>query len=161
MKIDFILNGEDVTVETNANFRLIDILRNKFNLTGSKENCLSGRCGVCAVMLNGKVVPSCMIPVFKVKGKEIITIEGFSKTVEYGDIIKGFNNAGVKTCGYCDAAKILLAETLLNSGLQPERSEITSAINGVICRCTNREVYIEGVLAAFDVRQRRMYGRIA
>ncbi|MDR0389259.1 MAG: aldehyde oxidoreductase [Spirochaetaceae bacterium] len=159
MTIGFILNGEDVTIQTEANFRLVDILRHNFKLLGAKEGCLSGRCGACSVFYNGRVVPSCMIPVFMVQGNEVVTIEGFALTEEYQDIIGGFNQAGVRSCGYCDTAKILAVESLLAANPRPEPDEILAAFDGALCRCTEPETLARGVRAAAEIRQRRIYGR--
>jgi carbon-monoxide dehydrogenase small subunit len=159
MTIGFILNGEDVTLQTEANFRLVDLLRSHFHLLGAKEGCLNGRCGACSVFYNGRVVPSCMIPVFMAQGSEVITIEGFATTEEYQDIKSGFTQAGVKTCAYCDAAKILAVESLLAANSRPDRIEILAAFDGVLCRCTEPEALVRGTMAAAEIRQRRIYGR--
>jgi carbon-monoxide dehydrogenase small subunit len=161
MTLGFILNGEDVVVKTDADRRLIDILRNHFKLLGAKAGCLSGVCGACSVIFNGKVVPSCLIPAFRIRGSEIITIEGFSQTDEYQDIRDGFSRSGVENCGYCDAGKILAVETLLGRNLRPARDEILAAFKGIKCRCTEPDSLVAGVLAASDIRQRRLYGRSA
>jgi carbon-monoxide dehydrogenase small subunit len=159
--LGFILNGEDVVAKADAERRLVDILRNNFKLLGAREGCLSGVCGSCSVIFNNRVVPSCLIPAFRIRGSEIITIEGFSQTDEYQDIQEGFSRAGVETCGFCDAGKILSVETLLERNLRPSREEILAGFQGVKCRCTEPDSLIEGVLAAWDIRQRRLYGRSA
>jgi carbon-monoxide dehydrogenase small subunit len=150
-----------VVVRTEANTRLLDILRDTFHLLGAKTGCLSGMCGVCSVVFNEKVVPSCLIPAFRVRGSEVITIEGFSQTVEYQDIAAGFAQAGVECCGYCDTGKILAVEALLGKSPRPSRTDILAAFSGVLCRCTDPESLVEGVLATADIRQRRLYGRTA
>ena len=159
MTVGFILNGEDVVVQAGADKRLVDILRETFKLLGAKAGCRVGRCGSCSIILNGKVVPSCMVPAFRVRGGEVITIEGFAQTDEYQDIAAGFSLAGVETCGYCDAAKTLAAEALLEKNQRPTREEILAAFDGVLCRCTDPKVLADGVSAAADIRQRRLYGR--
>jgi carbon-monoxide dehydrogenase small subunit len=161
MTIDFILNGEDVVVRTEADHRLLDILRGTFKLLGTKVGCLSGNCGVCFVIFNGAVTPSCLIPAFRIRGSEVITIEGFSQTDEYQDIVSGFSQAGVECCGYCDTGKILAAETLLEKTPRPSREEVLAAFAGIKCRCTEPKSLVEGVLATADIRQRRLYGRTA
>jgi carbon-monoxide dehydrogenase small subunit len=161
MTLGFILNGEDVVVKADADRRLIDILRGQFKLLGAKAGCLNGVCGACSVIFNGKVIPSCLIPAFRIRGSEIITIEGFSQTDEYQDIREGFSRSGVENCGYCDAGKILAAETLLGRNLRPTRDEILLAFKGIKCRCTEPDSLAAGVLAALDIRQRRLYGRSA
>jgi carbon-monoxide dehydrogenase small subunit len=159
MTIGFILNGEDVVVRTDAERRLIDILRGTFQLLGAKAGCYAGNCGVCSVMLNDEVVKSCLIPAFKIQGSEIVTIEGFSQTDEYQDILQGFAEAGVENCGFCDTGKILTAEALLARNPRPGREEVRRAFHGIMCRCTEPESLVNGVLAVAEKRQRRLYGR--
>jgi carbon-monoxide dehydrogenase small subunit len=159
MTIGFILNGEDVVIRTDAERRLIDILRETFRLLGAKAGCYTGSCGVCSVILNNAVVKSCLIPAFKVQGSEIITIEGFSQTDEYQDIIRGFAEAGVENCGFCDTGKILTVEALLSRNPRPGRQEILRAFSGIKCRCTEPESLINGVLAVAEKRRQRLYGR--
>lgn len=159
MTIEFILNGEDVVVQTSLDRRLVDILRENFRLLGAKAGCRVGRCGSCSVLLNGKIVPSCLVSAFRVRGGEVVTIEGFALTDEYQDIVSGFSRAGVENCGYCDSAKILAAEALLETTPRPSREEALDAFSGVLCRCTVPRLLADGVMAASDIRQRRLYGR--
>ncbi|MDR2048088.1 MAG: 2Fe-2S iron-sulfur cluster binding domain-containing protein [Treponema sp.] len=159
MTIRFILNGEDVEVSVEADKRLVSILRENFSLIKTKSGCLSGACGACSVIFNGAVSPSCLIPAFRVQGGEIITLEGFSQTDEYQDIAAGFSGAGVENCGYCDAGKILAAELLLEKTARPEKEEFYAAFSGVRCRCTEPERLYAGILAAAEIRRRRIYGR--
>jgi carbon-monoxide dehydrogenase small subunit len=159
--INFILNGDDVIIRTDADTRLIDILRNSFSLMGAKTGCLSGSCGVCFVIFNGNVAPSCVIPAFSLMGKEVITIEGFAQTDDYLDIAAGFAQAKVEFCGFCNTGKILAAEALLEKKPRPGRAEILAAFSGIKCRCTEPESLVAGILAAADIRQRRLYGRSA
>jgi carbon-monoxide dehydrogenase small subunit len=159
MTIRFILNGEDVEVSAEADERLVTILREDFSLLASKNGCLSGSCGCCSVIYNGAVSPSCLIPAFRVRGSEIITLEGFSQTVDYLDIMSGFAKAGTETCGYCDAGKIFAAEMLLEMNIRPGKEEFFSAFGGIKCRCTEPESLYAGILAAGEIRRQRIYGR--
>ena len=118
-----------------------------------------GRCGSCSVIFNGKLVASCLVPAFSVRGGEVITMEGFSQTDEYRDIVEGFAKAEMQTCTYCDNAKIFACETLLGNTLQPEKEDIDGAFSGVYCRCTSPRVLYEAVLNAAEIRKRRLYGR--
>jgi carbon-monoxide dehydrogenase small subunit len=161
MTIGFILNGEDVTIRTEADTRLLDILRDFFKLPGAKCGCLTGSCGACSVIFNGNTALSCLIPAFRIRGCEIITVEGFSQTDEYQDILRGFSQAGLETCGFCDTGKILAAESLLEKTPRPSLPEILAAFDDIRCRCTDPGQLIEGVLIAADIRQRRLYGRSA
>jgi len=161
MTIGFILNGEDVIVRSEANVRLIDILRANFNLLGAKTGCLTGKCGACAVIFNSRVSHACLIPAFRLRGSEIITIEGFSQTDEYQDIMTGFAGSGLETCSFCKASKILNAGALLDRIKRPSRGEILRAFSGIKCRCTDPEKLIEGIERTIELRQRRLYGRSA
>ena len=159
MILNFILNGEDVSVNSNFEKRLVDILRENFGLLGTKVGCYIGKCGNCSIIFNGIVVKSCLIPAFKIRSSEIITIEGFSQTDEYQDIIDGFAEAGLEDCGICNTGKILATEALLGRNLQPSKEEIYSAFKGIRCRCTEPIELIQGVLAVAEFRRRRLYGR--
>jgi carbon-monoxide dehydrogenase small subunit len=159
MNISFILNGEDVVVQSEAGVRLINILREKFGLLGAKSGCLTGQCGACSILFNGRVSPACLIPAFKARGSEIITLEGFSLTDEYQDIITSFRRVHLGNCGYCEAGKILCAETLLERNTAPSKDEIIAGFSGIKCHCTNIERLVEAVNIAASSRQRRLYGR--
>ncbi|MDR0316074.1 MAG: aldehyde oxidoreductase [Treponema sp.] len=161
MTISFILNGEDVVIRSEANVRLIDILRGSFGLLGAKSGCLTGKCGACTVIFNGRASPACLIPAFRVRGSEIITIEGFSQTNEYHEIMLGFAEAQLENCGYCTTGKILCAEALLERHNRPSREEILAGFSGIKCRCTDPEKLVEAVNITVDLRQRRHYGRSA
>jgi len=161
LTVGFILNGEDVVIQCEAGRRLINILRINFGLLGAKTGCLTGKCGFCAVIFNGLVSHACLIPAFRLRGSEVITIEGFSQTDEYHDIITGFAQAGLEGCGYCNTSKILNAGALLERIKRPSRQEILGAFSGIKCRCTDAEKLIEGIENAAEIRQRRLYGRSA
>jgi carbon-monoxide dehydrogenase small subunit len=159
MIMGFILNGEDVSVDCNPESALIDILRNNFNLLGAKASCSIGTCGTCLIIFNGNVVKSCLIPALKIRGCEIITIEGFSQTIDYQDIILGFSETGLEDCGFCNTGRILATEALLGRNKAPSREEILSAFKGIRCRCTDPDLMVQGVLAASEHRRRRLYGQ--
>ena len=159
MTIGFILNGEDVVVDSYAETRLIDILRNNFRLLETKTGCYSGSCGACSVIYNGNVVKSCLIPAFKLHGSEIITIEGFSQTDEYMEIVYGYSEAGLENCGFCNTGKILAADALLGKNKSPTREEIIAAFKGIKCRCTEPEILIKGIMTSTAHRRRRLHGR--
>jgi carbon-monoxide dehydrogenase small subunit len=159
--IDFILNGEDVVVRSDAELRLVDILRDSFSLLGTKTGCLTGCCGACMVIFNGLIVQSCLIPAFRIRGSEIITIEGFSQTNEYQDIVEGFSRAALRNCSICRNGKILTAEALLERIPRPERQQILTAFSGIRCRCIDPDTLVEALQIAADIRQRRIYGRSA
>jgi len=159
MNINFILNGDDVIVRCDAALRLIDILRGHFGLLGAKSGCLTGQCGACSVFVNGQLSSACLIPAFKIRGSEIITIEGFSKTMEYEEIMTGFQYSHLGNCGYCESGKILCTEALLERIASPSREEILMGFSGIKCRCTNNERLIKAVTIVAGLRQRRLLGR--
>jgi carbon-monoxide dehydrogenase small subunit len=159
MTINFILNGEDVVFRGEAGVRLIDILRGSFSLFGSKPGCLTGQCGACSVIFNGHVIAACLMPAFKIKGSEIITIEGFSQTIEYHEIMTGFADVHLGNCGYCEAGKILCTDTLLDKNPSPSKKEILMGFSGIKCRCTNTARLIRAVEIIANTRQRRLNGR--
>jgi aerobic carbon-monoxide dehydrogenase small subunit len=161
MTMGFILNGEDVTVDCDPESALVDILRDNFNLLGVKVGCSIGACGTCLIIFNGNVVKSCLIPALNIRGCEIITIEGFSQTIDYQDIILGFSETGLENCGFCDTGRIFATEALLSRNKAPSREEILSAFKGIHCRCTEPEGLVQGVLAASEHRRRRLYGHSA
>jgi carbon-monoxide dehydrogenase small subunit len=155
MKISFILNGKEVSTESTPDTRMVHILRERFGLLGTKEGCLQGKCGYCRIFLNGNLVPACMLPVFSAFHGTIVTIEGLHAQPEFADIEKGFLEAGVRPCGLCSSAKMLIAYKLLEENPAPSESQILNAMSGVLCRCTSSSFLVEGVQhAAFHRRQR-------
>jgi carbon-monoxide dehydrogenase small subunit len=161
MTINFILNGEDVVFNGEASVRLIDILREKFDLFGAKPGCLAGQCGACTVIFNGQISLACLIPAFRIGGSEIITIEGFSQTNEYHEIMTIFADVHLGNCGYCEAGKVLCTETLIEKNPNPSREEILMGFSGIKCRCTNAQRLVKAVKLIAAARQRRIYGRSA
>ena len=159
MNLNFILNGEDVSVQSEPGIRLIDILREQFNLFKAKSGCLTGQCGACSVFFNNLISPACLIPAFKINGSEIITIEGFSTTIEYQEIMTGFIKVHLGNCGYCEAGKILCTEALLGRNLSPTKEEILMGFSGIKCRCTNAERLVKAVNVIADLRRRRLNGQ--
>jgi carbon-monoxide dehydrogenase small subunit len=159
MNTRFSLNGVSASIDAEPGERLSTILRDRFHLKGAKCGCLQGRCGACAVIVNGAVVCSCLVPAFRLGGAKVVTFEGFSKTDNYRDIEAGFAAAPVKTCGYCYGAKTLAAESVLVGEKDLTRALILSAFSGVRCSCTNPDALVEGVLAAAKIRKRRLYER--
>jgi len=157
MVITFTLNGENVTVDTPPEKRLIDLLREDFKLYGLKSGCRVGQCGACTILLNGITALSCMIPAFTIKNNEIITIEGFRKTESFRDIQTGFEKASCVPCGYCISGKILCIHALLEENPQPNDSEILSALTGNRCRCDDIHTILNGVRYAALEREARKH----
>ena len=159
MTLSFILNGEDVSASIRSGDRLVDVLRETFHLLAAKADCRKGTCGKCLVLVNGRLVPSCMVPAFRVRGKEIVTSEGVMQTNEYGDIRKGIEETGLETCGFCDSGIILAIAALLETKPRPTRAEMLENLSVVQCRCTDPEATLRAVEAASEARSRRLYHR--
>lgn len=144
-KIKFNLNGEDVVIDLVPSMRLLDVLRDHLHLTGPKEGCGEGECGACSVLLNGKVVNSCSVPLANVQGQEVITIEGFAKTARYKILETAFANQGGSQCGICTPGMIMAAESLLRTNPHPTDAEIRVGLSGNLCRCTGYNMIVKAI----------------
>ena len=155
MKISFLLNNKNVSIDTNPEKRLIDVIREDFKLIMSKGSCYSGGCGCCTVILNGITVPSCQIPVFAVRNKSVTTIEGFINTEKYLDIINAFSEWNCIPCPFCFAGKILAVDLLLESRNSPSTDQIMALLSDHPCSCISVSQFINGVKKAYVNREIR------
>lgn len=146
--ISFKLNFVEVKVVVNPLKRLLDVLREDLGLTGSKEGCGEGECGACSVLIEGKLVNSCMMPIGMLEGKEVITIEGLQKTKNYEVLKESYEEAGAVQCGFCTPGMIMAAEALLRKHPNPTEEEIRDGISGNLCRCTGYNMIIDAVKIA-------------
>ena len=148
-EINFILNGADVSVTTEAHKRLIDVLRGPLGLTGTKEGCGEGECGACTVIVDGRAVNSCLYPAFEIEGKSVTTIEGLQGIGNRLSVIQEafVENGGIQ-CGFCTPGMILSTKALLDSNPDPTEEEIRGALVGNLCRCTGYVQIVESVKAA-------------
>lgn len=142
------VNGKIVTVEVKPSDLLVDVLRENLGLTGTKAGCREGECGACSVILNGKVVTSCLIPALKADGGKITTIEGLEKDGELHPLQKAFVEMGAIQCGFCTPGMLLSAKNLLDQNPHPTLEEVKTAISGVLCRCTGYQKIIHAIQAA-------------
>ncbi len=148
MEITFKLNGKQVSVETVPTMRLLDVLREEFGLIGVKEACGEGECGACAVIMDGRLVHSCLVPVAAANGSEILTIEGYRETERHKVLMEAFAEAGAVQCGFCTPGFVMAIEALLRRNPHPDEDEIKEAISGNICRCTGYDMIIDAVKIA-------------
>ena len=150
MMINFELNGKPVSAEVSPHQPLRDILRSQFDLTGVKVGCHSGRCGVCSVLLGGRVIKSCLLMAPKADGRSIITIEGLSNNGELHPVQQAFKDNFALQCGYCTPGFIMATVDYISSSPSnpPIRDEIKTAIKGNVCRCTGYEKIISAVSSA-------------
>lgn len=148
--ISFDLNGKPAQVRTDPLRRLLDVLREDFGLTGAKEGCGEGECGACAVLMDGQLVNSCLLPLVAAEGRQLVTIEGYRETARFRLLSRCFEQAGAVQCGFCTPGMLLAAEALLQSNPRPTREEIRSGMSGNLCRCTGYTSIIEAVAAAAE-----------
>jgi aerobic-type carbon monoxide dehydrogenase small subunit (CoxS/CutS family) len=146
-KIQFEVNGRNVVLEVEPDELLVDVLRNHLGLKGTKAGCRAGECGACSVILNGNVVPSCLIPAMKADGGAITTVEGLEKDGELHPLQKAFIEKGAIQCGFCTPGMLLSAKNLLDRNPHPTTEEIKTAISGVLCRCTGYQKIIHAIHA--------------
>ncbi len=131
----FTLNGDPVRVAVDGERKLLWVLRSDLELTGCKYGCGHGYCGACTVLMDGKPVRSCRLPVREVHGKEVVTIEGLAKNGSLHPLQKAFMEHGALQCGFCTPGMILQAAGLLRSNPQPSRSDILKHMDHNFCRC--------------------------
>ena len=155
MKINFRLNGVDITVDAPGGQRLIDFLRDTQNLVGTKEGCGKGECGACTILLDGKPVCSCLMLVSQVMGREVVTIEGLAEADKAHPVQEAFTETGAVQCGYCSPGFVLSSVALLDSNPKPSREEIKRGLSGNLCRCTGYEKIFEAV----EVASKKMVSR--
>jgi carbon-monoxide dehydrogenase small subunit len=148
MEIAFSVNGETRSVEAHPMARLLDVLREQLQLTGTKEGCGEGECGACSVFINGKMVNSCLVPVAQVEDAEIKTIEGVASGNQLHAVQQAFIDCGGAQCGICTPGMVLAAVDLLERNANPTPAEIRTGLAGNLCRCTGYMKIFESVVRA-------------
>ena len=146
MTVRFTLNGKPVSISTAPHRRLLDVLREELNLTGTKEGCGIGECSACTVLVNGKAVNSCLILIGQVEGAAVMTIEGLADGANLRPLQRNFIRAGAVQCGFCTPGVLLAAHALLSENPQPTEEQVAAAIAGNLCRCTGYKQIIEAVM---------------
>ena len=150
--IHLIVNGEPRKVEVTAGEKLVDLIRKRLHLKGTKVGCSEGRCGTCTVLLNGKPIKSCLFPAEKADGKSILTIEGLARTVENGLVLHplqaAFVQYGAIQCGFCTPGMIMAAYALLEQHPEPTPQQIQKALLRNLCRCGSYPSIENAILAA-------------
>jgi carbon-monoxide dehydrogenase small subunit len=150
MEISFEVNGRAVLLQGVPPLeRLIDTLRERLRLTGTKEGCGEGECGACTVLIDGVPVCSCLVPAMQVAGAQVRTVEGLTRPDGSTSALQDcFVDAGGAQCGICTPGILVSARALLDSNPSPSRDEIREAIAGNICRCTGYQKIVDGIEVA-------------
>jgi aerobic-type carbon monoxide dehydrogenase small subunit (CoxS/CutS family) len=155
MTVIFTLNGQEVTYHGPGSARLLDVLRDEFGLTGTKEGCGKGECGACSVLLDDSVVNSCLILVSQVHKRVIVTIEGLEKDGILDPVQQAFIDEGAVQCGFCIPGMILSVKSLLKDTPQPTEDDIKKGLAGNLCRCTGYHKIIAAVQRAAGQEDRQ------
>ena len=143
--LTMVVNGKSVELQIAPDELLVDVLRDRLGLIGTKIGCNEGECGACTVIMEGEAVLSCLIPAMRAQGKEITTIEGLSDGDKLHPLQQAFVEHGAVQCGYCIPGFIMSAKALLDRNAHPTRDEIKEAVAGNLCRCTGYVKILEAI----------------
>ena len=144
-KIELTVNNKKIASEIPTSLRLLDFIRNNLDLTGAKEVCAEGECGACTVIMDSKIVNSCLVLAVEADGSEIVTIEGIGKENVLSELQQAFVDKHSVQCGYCIPGMILAGEHLIKDNPSASIDEIKYGISGNICRCTGYTKIIDAV----------------
>jgi aerobic carbon-monoxide dehydrogenase small subunit len=150
VRVSCTVNGSAVTLEGYPMARLLDVLRTQLHLTGTKEGCGEGECGACAVLVDGSLVNSCLMPLLQAEGAAITTIEGVAASDRLHAVQRAFIEHGGAQCGICTPGMVLAALTLLERHPHPDTAQIREALAGNLCRCTGYMRIFEAVSRALE-----------
>jgi len=149
-KVKFMVNGRSYEVPIEPHMTLVEVLRDKLDITGTKISCGAGECGACTVLIDGKPTLSCLTLAMTAREKNILTIEGLAKGNNLHPIQKAFIEHGAIQCGFCTPGMILATKALLDENPNPTREEVKKALAGNLCRCTGYVKIVDAVLAAAE-----------
>lgn len=148
MRFELTVNGTPAAAEAPADISLLNFLRDHLQLIGTKEGCGVGECGACSVLLDGKLVNSCLVLAAQANGREVVTIEGIhAPDGGPNDLQQAFIEYGAVQCGFCIPGMVLAGEALLTSNPNPTRREIREGIAGNLCRCTGYQQIVDAIQA--------------
>ncbi|MBI5242209.1 MAG: (2Fe-2S)-binding protein [Elusimicrobia bacterium] len=158
MKIIFKVNLQERTYDGDPFKRLLDVLREDFGLTGTKEGCGEGECGACTILLDGQPVNSCLIPVCQAEGRGVETVESLGLPEKLSSLQKAFLEEGGAQCGLCTPGMLLSAAAHLRSGGRTDERSIRQAIGGNLCRCTGYQHIVKSIRKAAKKPRRTKSG---
>lgn len=144
------VNGKDHALIVESTDRLLDVLRDQLNLKGVKEGCGTGDCGACAVIMDGRLVNSCLLLAVQARDKRIITIEGVGTRDRLHPVQKAMMKYNAAQCGFCIPAMVLAGKNLLDHNPNPSSDEIKEAISGILCRCTGYYKIVDAIQEAAE-----------
>ena len=147
MTIAFTVNHEPCAVDVAPIRRLADVLREDLRLTGTKIGCNAGDCGACTVLLDGRQVCACLVPVGQVAGRDVVTVEGLARNGVLSDLQRAFHAHGAAQCGICTPGMLMAAADLLARSPRPSEAEALDALGGVLCRCTGYRKIVDAILS--------------
>ncbi|AFM41035.1 aerobic-type carbon monoxide dehydrogenase, small subunit CoxS/CutS-like protein [Desulfosporosinus acidiphilus SJ4] len=150
MTIELIVNDKKYVLEVDPQERLLDVLRNRLGLMGTKEGCGEGECGACTVILDGKTVNACLVLAGQAQNSAITTIEGVGNRQKPHPVQKAFVEVGAVQCGFCTPGMVLSAKNLLDKNPHPSDEEIGVALSGNLCRCTGYDKILRAVKRAAE-----------
>ncbi len=150
MKLKIRVNGLNREVDAEPMRRLLDVLREDLGLTGTKEGCGEGECGACSVLIDGRLVNSCLQPVAGCEHSEITTIEGLAARTEGKVLARSFAEAHGVQCGFCTPGMLMAADALLTENPSPSEDEIRLGISGNLCRCTGYDMIVDAIMLAAE-----------
>lgn len=155
MSVTLTVNGSLLTLEAPPAARLLDVLRERLGLTGTKEGCGEGECGACTILLDGVPVNSCLVALGQCAGREVTTVEGLGDARHLTPLQEAMVTEGGAQCGICTPGMLLSAEALLREKPEPTDGEIREAIAGNVCRCTGYQRIVNAVVEAGRRREVR------
>ena len=148
------VNGEDRSVLADTRDTLLDLLRDRLGLTGTKEGCGNGNCGTCTVLMDGAPINACLVLALEVPGRSVTTIEGLSVAGELHPLQQALVEYGGTQCGFCTPGIVLAAKALLDENQRPSEAQIRHAIAGNLCRCTGYGKIVEAIAAVAEGQSR-------
>ena len=148
--ISFKLNNKPVSINTDSERALLWVLRTDLGMTGTKYGCGKAYCGACTVIVDGRAVRSCVLPVKSIKGKEVLTIEGLANNGKLHPIQEAFTKHDALQCGFCTPGMILTAYSLLLRNPQPTQEEIVRGMENNLCRCGAHTRIIRAIQSAAE-----------